>query len=138
MAVRVIYNQQAVFIMPKKGFSSFQDLGKHLGRAPAAKRPNRSDPERGFGWEEKRLKAQLLKARSDHNRRAETIQLSKLGTLYRKNGRFDEAIDYYQKVLELEKEDERRDPASVAKIKLWKIYTEILFPSFPRASECSP
>nr|VFK13853.1 MAG: Tetratricopeptide repeat-containing protein [Candidatus Kentron sp. LFY] len=106
--------------MPKKSkgnFSNFQDLGKHLGRKPPSSSrhspdtrrafaPKRStNPKEEFEREKKYLEAQLLRARGDHNRRSEGIQLNKLGTLYRKNGDFDQAIVHYQKALELDKED---------------------------------
>ncbi|VFM95009.1 MAG: Tetratricopeptide repeat-containing protein [Candidatus Kentron sp. G] len=64
-----------------------------------------SGTEQAFEREEKYLKAQLLRARDDHNRRLEAIQLSKLGTLYRKNKAFDRAIDHYRKVLAIDKEN---------------------------------
>ena len=78
-------------------FNSFAALGKSL---------NRPEPtESWFEKEDKLLRSQLVQARHNHNKRFEIITLNKLGTLYRKNSNYDQAIAYFQQTLKLNKED---------------------------------
>lgn len=78
-------------------FNSFTSLGKSL---------NRPEPtESWFEKEDKLLRSQLVQARHNHNKRFEIVTLNKLGTLYRKNSNYDQAIAYFQQTLKLNKED---------------------------------
>ncbi len=90
--------------MPKKSntFSDFQSLGQHYGRSPA---PDRNKKDDHFSKEEGSLRAQLLKAQNEHNKKFEIINLSKLGLLCRKRERYEEALKYYQQAFQLAPED---------------------------------
>jgi len=58
-----------------------------------------------FEKEKKTLHAQLTQSQSRHKKKFEIINLNKLGELHRKAKKFEEAIDYYQQVFKIDKED---------------------------------
>jgi len=58
-----------------------------------------------FSKEEKYLLSQLAEARYKHDKRYELSNLTRLGTLYSKNGYSDKAIEYYEQAMKIDKEN---------------------------------
>ena len=62
-------------------------------------------PEEEFEKEEAKLRAKLARARSNHNKKHEVIALNQLGTLCRKHGNYEKAIDYFEQAFNIEPEN---------------------------------
>jgi len=104
--------------MASKKFDSLHDLGKYLGRPevkpeskqevtqessykPELRRERQQYGRHSFAEEEQSLRAQLAQAQYERNKNFEMKTLTRLGKLYRKQKRYAQAIDCYEKVLKI-------------------------------------
>jgi signal transduction histidine kinase len=89
----------------REHFISLEEVGELL---PENNRPTIQQKIRKnerFEKEERYLHGQLADARRKHDERYELINLTRLGKLYRENGYYDEAIEYYEQALEIDKQN---------------------------------
>jgi tetratricopeptide (TPR) repeat protein/nitrogen-specific signal transduction histidine kinase len=65
----------------------------------------KASPEEQFKKEEAELRANLVRSRNNRNKKYELIALNQLGTLCRKHGDYDKAIDYLKQAFKIDPED---------------------------------
>ncbi len=89
----------------QKRLHSLKNLGKLLPGNKRSRHQEEMKHGKHFQKEIGSFRAQLANARKNNNKRFEVINLTKLGTLYRKYGEYDEAIKYFKQTLEIDKEN---------------------------------